>query len=499
MIDIKREMYSLLKEIGPGRMSNTAYDTAWVARLESVDKELSDHALQWICENQLPDGSWGAQSIFYYHDRVICTLAAMIALTYRGKRAFDKIQIERGLQALERITAGATQGLASDPNGATVGFEMIAPTLIAEAEKLGLIKQQGDRILGRLSHLRKAKMAKLAGLKISKHITPAFSSEMAGIDGRSMLDIDNLQEPNGSVANSPSATAYLALFLKPNDNSALKYLHQVVGTDGGTPDFAPIDIFEVAWTLWNVSLIADLEPNIQLSMQPFLDFLEKQWMDGAGIGTASNGTIKDSDDSSLVYEVLARHKRCKDIGTVLQYEEANHFRCFTLESNPSISANIHVLGALRQAHYEPDHPIVQKIYGFLRASATREAYWFDKWHASPYYATSHAIIASSGYADLQVQEAVEWILRMQNKDGSWGAYGNPTLEETAYCIQALCIWQRHNSVPSFREIVKRASQWLVQHFDKHYTPLWIGKALYAPQLVVRSTILSAIQLAEQTL
>ena len=53
-----------------------------------------------------------------------------------------------------RIVGGATQGLQSDPNGATVGFEMIAPTLAAEAEKLGIIKRQGDRILGRLSKLR---------------------------------------------------------------------------------------------------------------------------------------------------------------------------------------------------------------------------------------------------------------------------------------------------------------------------------------------------------
>src|SRR5687768_17883149 len=49
-------------------------------------------AMEWISENQLPDGSWGAKDIFHYHDRVICTLAAMIALTHRGRRARDKNQ-----------------------------------------------------------------------------------------------------------------------------------------------------------------------------------------------------------------------------------------------------------------------------------------------------------------------------------------------------------------------------------------------------------------------
>jgi halimadienyl-diphosphate synthase len=94
-------------------------------------------------------------------------------------------------------------------NGATVGFEMIAPTLAAEAEKLGIIKNQGDRILGRLSRQRAKKLSYLRGKMISRNVTMAFSAEMAGIDGQHMLDIENLQESNGSVGVSPSATAYL--------------------------------------------------------------------------------------------------------------------------------------------------------------------------------------------------------------------------------------------------------------------------------------------------
>ncbi len=103
------EIHQLLKQIGPGRMSSTAYDTAWVARLGEMDPVISNRAMDWICENQLSDGSWGAKDIYYYHDRVICTLAAMIALSYRGRRMHDKAQIERGLDALEKITSGATQ------------------------------------------------------------------------------------------------------------------------------------------------------------------------------------------------------------------------------------------------------------------------------------------------------------------------------------------------------------------------------------------------------
>src|ERR1051325_3789280 len=50
---------SLIDEIGPGHMGSTAYDTAWAARLGEIDWNLSSHALSWLTENQLPDGSWG--------------------------------------------------------------------------------------------------------------------------------------------------------------------------------------------------------------------------------------------------------------------------------------------------------------------------------------------------------------------------------------------------------------------------------------------------------
>jgi len=247
-VDIENEVHKLLNEIGPGRMSSTAYDTAWVARLGEMDWEISSQALNWLSENQLPDGSWGAEHPYYYHDRVISTLSSMIALNYLGRRSQDRRQIEKGLLALERITSGATKGLQADPNGATVGFEMIAPTLVAEAERLDLIQQQGERILGRLGRLRAKKMEILAGRKINRFVTPAFSAEMAGLDGKATLDAENLQEPNGSVANSPSATAYFALYIKPNNELARNYLYKVVSGDGGAPDVAPIDISEIAWT-----------------------------------------------------------------------------------------------------------------------------------------------------------------------------------------------------------------------------------------------------------
>jgi halimadienyl-diphosphate synthase len=485
----------LIDEIGPGHMGSTAYDTAWTARLGEIDWSLSSQSLAWLVENQLPDGSWGAAAPFYYHDRVLCTLAAMIALSYQGRRGHDRLQVEKGRLALERIVGGATQGLQSDPNGATVGFEMIAPTLAAEAEKLGLIKNQGNRILGRLSKQRAKKLAYLQNNMINRHVTIAFSAEMAGTDGKHMLDIENLQESNGSVGLSPSATAYFAAYIKKGDEASLQYLRKTARADGGQPNVAPFDVFEIAWSLWNLGMIPGLE--ITAKLKPCIAMLSQAWEPRRGVSFATNYSVKDSDDSVIAYSTLLRFGIEKDLASVLAYEEKDHFRCFDLEVNPSISANIHILHALRQAGLTQKNSSVQKIIHFLRKTKGDQHFWVDKWHSSAYYPTAHAIIACAGFADDLVEESVEWILGSQNGNGSWGTYIT-TAEETAYALQALWSWnQKAGKVP--KAAFRNGVRWLEEHLDPPYPPLWIGKCLYTPRLVIRSAIISALTLARQTL
>jgi hypothetical protein len=137
-----------------------------------------------------------------------------------------------------------------------------------------------------------------------------------------------------------------------------------------------------------------------------------------------------------------------------------------------------------------DHPAVQKIGKFLHNRRNSSSIWIDKWHSSPYYATSLAVIVCTGYMNELVEEAVEWMTATQNADGSWG-YFLPTAEETAYCLKALLKWhQQGSNVP--RDVLTRGTAWLAQHITPPYTPLWLSKSLYCPTLVVRSAILSAL-------
>lgn len=487
-VELEKKVHQLLRETGPGRMMNTAYDTAWVARL---DTPIGQQALAWLRAHQLADGSWGAPEPHYYHDRVLCTLAAMTALGRRGQ-AQDGPRLRGAQSALE----ADIQHLDADPAGETIGFEMIAPTLLDEAEALGVFHYRNGGLLNRLRRQRAAKLAALPRGMVNRYVTVAFSAEMAGCDGMHLFDVENLTEANGSVAVSPSATAYYLLYVCHDDQTALAYLHEVVdSSDGGAPNVAPFDVFERAWVLWNLALAGPLDENMLALCQPHLDYLEAAWKPGRGLAFASSYTPTSGDDTNVAYEVLTRFGRSVDLEGVLYCEQGDHFRSFDLEANPSISTNVHALGALRQAGLGVEHPSVQKVLRFLRLVRQAAKFWLDKWHLSPYYTTAHAVIACAGYDDVLVRDAVSWILDTQNADGSWG-YHLPTAEETAYGLQALAIWKRHGGqVPD--DVLKRGAGWLLDHTEPPYPPLWIGKCLYCPELVVRSAVLSALMLVAQ--
>lgn len=493
MPNIDEEIKKLLGGMGPGRMSSTAYDTAWVARLGEIDKGLSDQAVDWLAENQLPDGSWGAKDVFYYHDRVISTLVAMLAIKEHGKHPSNKVQIERGLEALEHITSAVEHGFTSNLNVSTVAFEMIVPVLLSEARELGIIKQQGERILGRLSKMREAKLRKLAGHKINRYVTPAFSAEMAGTDGQQIFDIENLQEANGSVGHSPSATAYFALRVKPGDAKSIDYIKSSLGEDGGAPDLYPFDVYERAWALWNLSLTNYFDGDNRSLVSPVLNYLEAAWKPGQGVGFSADYSVIDGDDTIITCELFKKFGYQTDLDAMLSFEEDDYFSCYQLEVGISPSVNIHALMTLSDFEYPVDHPTVKKIFRFLETQRTGDA-WIDKWNSSVFYTSAHYVMACAKFKNVVAQPTVDWIIKNQRADGSWGTFGS-TAEETAYCLQALSIWS--TQVSKVRsDVIQRGRRWLLDHYASPHSPIWIGKGLYSPKLVAQSAILSAILLTD---
>ncbi len=511
---IDEQIKQLIQQLGTSQISSSAYDTAWVARLTELDEPVGRGALQWLRRNQLPDGSWGASEIAYSHDRVVCTLAAMIALAKTGD-ASDNKRIRRARLGLDI----AFQSLSADISGATVGFEAITPRLLEDAYNIGALRRSSDRFLfdtndrnsemvvgGRRSDiyekLRRKKeeldeAAETQAAFINRELSAAFSAEMVGENNAHLLDIGCLQEKNGSVGCNPSATAFYALSVQPKNPKAMSYLRSVSREDGSVPAFTPLELFEIAVALWNFSIIQKFNVDIERNIQPHLDTLEECWNQEDGVGFTRECSITDGDDTFLAYDVLHAFGRNVNIKTVLNYRRESHFCCYHTEADASPSANIHALGALKNTGYSIDSEEVQGVLNFLMSQRLSEAFWRDKWHVSPYYPTSHAIIVGAGFVpnDL-LRGAVAWVLDTQRQDGSWGYYQKTTAEETAYCLQALIFWACHGGNVS-TDVLKRGISWLRDHSGDEHPPLWICKCLYTPKNIVRSAILSALLLGDE--
>lgn len=489
MIEQVRE---LLKELGAGTMSSMAYDTAWVARLGDMDRELSNRALVWLATHQLPDGSWGASHPYNYFDRVVSTLSAMIALSKSGRRAMDRKQTERGVRALESMANDAKESLQSGTP--TVGFDLIVPSLVTEAEKMGLIHKKTIHALEELKKRRDKKLARQSNQLIDKQTSTAVSAEMAGKDGPHLLDIDNLQEPNGSIGNSPAATAYFATQLRPGDEMAIEYLHFASNKDGGTCNLYPIDVMERNWVLWNLALVNEWDQDTLNLLQPHLDYLCKAWKPTKGLAFSRDYSVPDGLNTIMAYGLLDTFHYEIDPESMENFKADDHYRCYQLESYPSTEVNIQALLTLRKKGHPIEHPDVQRVLTYLDHARGKNHYWTDRWHCSPYFSTSHLVIACAGYQDNLAREAVDWILTTQNPDGSWGIFG-PNAEETAYCLQALVCWERESGTHT-GNVVQHGARWLKENINAHTHPLWVGKGLFRPDTIVRAALFSALILAE---
>ncbi len=490
-MDLIKEATALLEQLPSlGQVSDTAYDTAWVAQLGDIAPHLSQPALAWLRENQLPDGSWGASELNYHHDRVLSTLPALIALAKNGDPNDNRL-----IQKAKKAVAYHLDHLQDDIAGETIGFEGIVPTLLSEAKDMGLLQLNGSQFPQRLIEQRNRKLKSLPNGQINSRVPLSFSAEMAGKDHTHLLDIDNLQGASGSVGQNPATTAYFLNHIDSSNQSALNYLSHYVST-GIAPHLAPFEIFEQGWSVWNLSLpmklTEQIEPNL---VSQCLDWLENAFHPETGLSFTVAFTPTDGDSTAFIFETLATQKRFVSTNALKFFETDTHYHCYAHESNPSISTNIHMLGAWKAYGADPNTQDVAKIVRFLNRSKFMEGFWVDKWHASPYYPTAHLVITATNYVDSLIDKTTNWILKTQNPDGSWGYY-MPTTEETAYCLQALAVSKKYGKdIPV--QAIRRGANWLIENANLQCPRLWIGKALYTPILVIRSAIISALGLAQE--
>lgn len=483
----------------PG-IEGTAYDTAWLASVPEVANRRRSQfptALQWLIEHQHADGSWGGP-VRYEHDRILTTLAALAPLAAFGRRADDRDSVAAGTRYLWQHG----HRLAHEP-AELVGFELLLPALVQRAQQAGIAVPPHIDIYGKQRE-EKLRLIPRAAL-YSPRVTIVHSLEFLGDQG-DLGGLQAAQGANGSLGNSPATTAYY--LARHDDDRARAYLEGCLARTGGAmaPVLHPCETFELLWSAYHL-LLAGV-PARELLTAAEVAYLRESLRNG-GISLSPSFPIPDADDTAVALLFLHELGEEVDLSILQPFErpEAGFFASFPYERHSSIGVNIHVLHALlRVPGYPEVARVIDRLLDYIAETQLEGLYWVDKWHISPYYATAHTLAVLRELPERQaarvrplIERSREWVRQTQNEDGSWGFYGQPTAEETAYGVLALtcgAAWQGldeadrrccDRAVASLRATLAAAPG-----NEAALPPLWIDKCLYTPTLVVRAAIESAL-------
>jgi halimadienyl-diphosphate synthase len=259
------------------------------------------------------------------------------------------------------------------------------------------------------------------------------------------------------------------------------------------PTLVPFETFEIVWSLYHIGLQQDLAA-LTPEILPLISTLKDTWTD-EGVGL-SKGFVVDADDTALGFFILTQFDIVPDPRIFEHYETEDHFRCFSFERNISLDIHVHIVDTLKaMPHFPRRDEMLLKALNTLGRYLTDD-YIVDKWHVSPYYSTSHAIIGLTGLSDNIIQKQIKWLLQTQQPNGSWTFYPHfphAALEETAYVLMALMtVYEKKGNIPL--EVIDRGFRYM----ERNYRPaeelpsMWISKVLYNPYHIVEAVLQSTM-------
>ncbi|XP_027077703.2 ent-kaurene synthase TSP4, chloroplastic-like [Coffea arabica] len=300
--------------------SVSAYDTAWVAMVpdpHSSQAPLFPKCLNWLLGSQLHDGSW---SLPHHHplllkDVLSSTLACVLALKTWG---IGEEHIKKGVRFIELNFALASEECQFSP----VGFDIIFPGMLDHARDLSLGFQLEPKLLNDLIHKRDMELGRICESHSKK--SEAFLAYVS----EGLLKLQNwdmamkFQRKNGSLFNSPSATAAAAINVQ--NPSCLNYLYSVIDKFGpAVPAVYPLDIYARLCLVDNLEKMG-ISQYFTNEIQCVLDDTYRCWLQG------EEDIFAETSHCALAFRLLRKHGY--DISSdpligILEDESASSYCC----------------------------------------------------------------------------------------------------------------------------------------------------------------------------
>lgn len=504
-------------------VSASPYELAWVSKLPLValaglkqlapdDKTANNGTKQLnilldnLVRQQHSDGSWGSQA-HSPGDRLLNTLAALTAFAYnqfRWEGQYPASYVQSMRLAISWLQQQGEYNPERDDQADLAGIELLVTALKEELVELGLAvgtsanSCEEAEVEDALTRKAKAKL----GLVPQELIFEVGSTLSHAIEFTGKLSNPPAHQfsvvvaPNGSVGNSPSATAFTLQYawehLSPeNCTNMVAYLDQSMVTSRswgqsqqvGWPVTYPVNYFLEIWYKYYVKQMQSRSNN-------------RSWSrDGvATVGTAelvrrgfgAGAFFAEDADTTATYLHLTAKELVKS-GQIARLwslvealqgfynEKKGYFFTYPYEMTPSLTTNAHAWQALNSViellaptsfrdSYATELARLIRLRNqvgiFIKSKTVNHTFWHDKWHMSPTYATYHVVasgvIARDEDGHAAINRVMEWLVANQSKlNGGWGFVhtrngeekGKSNPDETFHALLLLLYGWRYYSNP----------------------------------------------------
>ncbi|KAJ7964629.1 Terpene synthase [Quillaja saponaria] len=361
-------------------LSVSPYDTAWVAMAPSWDspkKPCFPQCLNWVMENQQPDGSWGLNPShpLLVKDSISSTLACLLTV---HKWHAGELVINKGLDFIR----SNSWAIANEHQFFPVGFDIIFPGLIEYAKELDLNLPLSSSLVDGIIHNRDLEVER--ALKIGSKRTKcnlAYLSE--GLTLNRLIDwkdVMKYQRSNGSLFNSPSTTA--AALIHHRDDKCFMYLQNLLERYGkAVPTIFPFNIhtrLSIVETLERLGL----DRYFTTEIKDILDAIYRCWLQ------ESEEIFLDITCTAIGFRLLRMHGY--EISSDALSEFNTQDQCFNFGSaNVIDTETILELYRASQISILQREPILENIYAWTSAflkQATINGECHSKLHKEVEYA-----------------------------------------------------------------------------------------------------------------
>ncbi|KAL9661274.1 hypothetical protein QQ045_026098 [Rhodiola kirilowii] len=327
----------LLSSMEDGEISVSAYDTAWVALVENVNNKSGmpqfPTALEWISKNQLADGSWGDSLVFLAHDRILNTLACVIALKTWNNHPK---KIQKGLKFIME-NMGKLEG--EDAQHMPAGFEVILPSLLDMAKALGMAEVADMPCIRHIYAKRDEKLARIPK-ELMHNIPTTLHHSLEGMVGLDWTKLLKLQCEDGSFLFSIASTAFALMQTK--DEKCLNYLQNIVDKFRvGVPSFYPISIYERLWAVDKVERLG-ISRYFQTEIMDCLSYVHRYWNE-KGLSWTEPSPLKDLDDTVMGFRLLRLYGFHVSPDVIRNFKKGYEFMCFPgqMLEGPTVMYNLY--------------------------------------------------------------------------------------------------------------------------------------------------------------